>query len=235
MKTIVITFALLTVLAPCAPASADAMIGMGAMRSPGPDDPHMRLSPARPSAPGDAQRAADLAERVGRNIARYRDVARAEADGYRPFGDVPEARVVHYVHPRRARAERRRIDPERPGSLLYEKRNGGLQLVGAMFTAPQGSGPDALDARVPLSQARWHLHTNVCTPRPIWSREKWARRFEDGPHAGRMVYGTFSPTATKRDCAEVGGRFHETILGWMVHVYPYRAPTMRWHGDHHGG
>ena len=207
-----------------------SMAPTGDMRMRGPHDPHMRLSPQTPERAGDRARADALAQATGRAIARYRDVAVAQADGYRVFGDVPEAKVIHYVHPRRSIAERRRIDPERPGSLLYERRGGGLALVGAMFTAPPGSTSAELDRRVPLSQARWHLHTNICTPRPIWSRAKWDERMA----SGEMVYGAFSPIATRKACRAVGGRFHDTILGWMVHVYPFRSdPAKRWHEAHH--
>ena len=191
---------------------------------------HMRLSPKRKARAGDREAARRLARETGRSIQRYRDVAVARRDGYRVFGDVPEARVIHYVHLRRSRAERRRIDPERPGSLLYRRERGRLVLIGAMYTAPAGATPAQLDARVPLSQARWHLHTNICTPRPIWSKAKWARRFP----SGEMVYGAFSPIATLEACKEVGGRFHRTILGWMVHVYPFRADPAAWWKEQHG-
>ena len=199
-------------------------VPLGAMVPHGPHDPHMAMSPRRPAAPGDRARAEGIAARAARAIAPFRDPAAALAAGYRPFGDVPEARVVHYVHRSRSWAERRRLDPERPGALLYERRGGGLVLVGAMFTAPGGASAGDLDARVPLSQARWHRHVNICTPRPVWSRAKWAER--DG--AGRPVYGPFSPIATPVACRAAGGRFHDAVLGWMVHVYPFREQPGDW-------
>lgn len=203
----------------CGPGAA-----LGDMDTAAAADPHLELSALLRARPGDEGRAHDLARRTARAIAPYRDVARARGDGYRPFGDVPEAQVIHYVSLSRSLRERWRLDPERPGALLYERRNGDLVLVGAMFGAPGGASHSELDRRVPLSQARWHRHTNICTPRPIWSRTKWARR----DAKGRMVYGAFSPIATKAACEAVGGRFHARILGWMVHVYPFDADPERW-------
>ena len=56
------------------------------------------------------------------------------------------------------------FDPAHPTSLLYKKTNDGYELVGAMYTASQIGHEDDLNARVPLSVARWHKHTNLCLP-----------------------------------------------------------------------
>jgi hypothetical protein len=34
-----------------------------------------------------------------------------------------------------------------------------------MYIAPRRFGPDRLDARVPLSIARWHRHVRWCVPK----------------------------------------------------------------------
>ncbi len=135
-------------------------------------NPHIELTPVTHAAAGDIERAQVLADRVRGAIMQYEDVRAAEADDYRRFGPatLPE---VHYVNRRLSRAERSRINPEAPGSLLYAPRNGGMELVGAMFTAPHGTSLAELNARVPLSEARWHLHVNICLPRPVFNRSAW--------------------------------------------------------------
>jgi hypothetical protein len=81
-----------------------------------------------------------------------------------------------------------------------------------MYTAPQRSTLDDLDRRVPLSIARWHLHTNICIPR-LGERDRW-RETRDG----RPLFGPASPIATEAACYAVGGRFLPKLFGWMVHV-----------------
>jgi len=49
-------------------------------------------------------------------------------------------------------------------SLLYRKTSTGYELAGAMYTMPKRASEDQLNARVPLSVAMWHLHTNLCMP-----------------------------------------------------------------------
>ena len=61
-----------------------------------------------------------------------------------------------------------RFDIAHPGSLLYAKNpDGGYTLVGAMYSAPPDALPQDLDAIVPLSIARWHVHTNICLPNDL--------------------------------------------------------------------
>lgn len=199
-------------------ALADSEHAMtGAMGSMAPHHgAHMRLTPKQAARSGDRARAADVHARMSEAIAKYHDIRIAERDGYRPFGEPEgDGDDVHYVHVGHSIAENWRLDPTRPGALLYDKRGGQYRLVGAMFVAPPGASLETLDERYPLSEARWHLHTNICTPRPIWSREKWALE-----HAsGTPLYGPESPIATREECREAGGKFHPTIFGWMVHVY----------------
>ncbi len=193
-------------------------------------NPHILLSPTRPADPGDRARAQAIARTLRATLERYRDVRAAEADGYRRFGP-PTVAEVHYYHPRRSFAERRGINPARPSNLLYAPMpGGGMRLIGAMFTAPAQSSLEELNARVPLSQTRWHLHTNICLPRPVTDRRAWARR--DGQ--GRMLFGPRGAIATQAACRAEGGRFHPTLFGWMVHVYPFRSDPDDWWMQHHG-
>ena len=201
---------------------------------PMPGDPQTLMTRLRPARAGDRARAERLARAVERGIARYRDVEDAVADGYRPFPPEPDPsmQVVHYVHTDRSRAEGERgFDPEAPGSLLYERDGrGGWRLLGAMVTAPVDATPDELDAAVPLSVTQWHLHQNVCVPRPLWDEAAWARRTPDG----RPVFGPGGPTHTEAACEREGGRFLPTVFGWMAHVHPFaRDPADVWNA-HYG-
>ncbi len=229
MRALLMTFFLCVPLAQ--PALGDpARHSLGDMVGHGAHNPHIRLSPARAEKPGDRDRSLVLARELRHAIKRYRDVAAAEADGYRRFGP-PTVAEVHYYHPGRALAERRRIDPARPSNLLYAPTpGGGLRLIGAMFTAPANASMAELDVRVPLSQTRWHLHTNICLPRPVTNRRAWLRR--DGQ--GRMLFGPRGAIATQAACKAEGGRFRPTLFGWMVHVYPFRGDPDDWWAQNHG-
>ena len=207
-----------------APASAVAARGGSA---PMPHDPQTLMTRLRAPRAGDAERAERLAASLRRGIARYRDVEHARADGYRSFPPEPrpEDRIIHYVHHGRSQREADRIDATRPGALLYERlADGELRLVGAMFTAPVDAPLDELDRRVPLSVTQWHLHQNVCVPRPLWDGAEWARR-----RGGRPLYGPGSVIATRADCEYAGGRFLPTVFGWMAHVHVFAEdPAELW-------
>ena len=188
----------------------------GAMPMAG-DPQTLMTRPTRP-APGDRQRADRILETARRAIRPYRDPAAAERAGYRPFppNPGPDLRVVHYVNSRID--EEDGVDYARPGSLLYERDGrGGLRLLGAMYTAPVSADLAELDRRVPLSVTQWHLHQNVCVPRPLWDEAEWART----TRSGRPLYGPGSPTVTEAACRELGGRFLPTVFGWMAHVNAY--------------
>lgn len=159
-------------------------------------------------------RAVAVADTLRHAIAKYADVRVAEADGFRPFAPkVKQQRVLHYTRYAWAARATLAFDPARPTSLLYRREaDGSLKLIGAMYTAPQRASLDELDRRVPLSIARWHLHTNVCIPGPA-HRERWAEMRD-----GRPVFGPMSPIATREACDSVGGRFLPKIFGWMVHA-----------------
>lgn len=192
----------------------------GAMTSHGPNDPHMQMTPTWPLASEYEAYGAELMTTVRDAISPYTDIAKAEADNYRPFpADPGDMRIVHYVNYRRSWQEGQRLDPTRPGSLLYERQpNGELALLGVMFTAPPDSTLETLNERVPLSLTRWHQHTNICLPRPVWDREQWARSQD-----GRPLFGPESEIATAADCDAVGGDFFPTLLGWMVHINVFAA------------
>ena len=176
---------------------------------------HLRMTPARAATPADSARAADVIVALREATAKYRDVRRAEADGYRLFApQLREQRVYHYTRNRSAVAEAFRFDPERPTSLLYVKApDGSMRLHGAMYTAPKRTSLEELDRRVPLSMARWHRHVDICVPKRR-ERARWAEK----DSAGAMRFGPAGSIATEAACEAAGGRWLDSIFGWMVHV-----------------
>lgn len=193
---------------------------------------HLEMSPRLPVSPADSARAAHLTATIRAALTKYRDTTAAVADGYHMFlPGVKEQKVYHFTNNWRAVQEVFRFEPTRPTSLLYRKTaDGRFVLVGAMYTAPKRFGLDKLDARVPLSVARWHKHVNWCVPRR-GDTERWLERRDGAP-----LFGPESPIATKEACDLVGGRFHDTVFGWMLHAYVFEGddPAVIW-GDEHAG
>lgn len=175
---------------------------------------HMEMTPLRPATPDDSARARRLVTEIRPAIARYDDPARAVADGYKLFApNVKNQRVYHYTNYRNAFAAIFRFDPAKPTSILYTRASdGSMRLVGAMYTMPKGASLAKLDERIPLSIARWHKHVNWCVPRR-GDQSRWGEQKD-----GRPVFGPQSPIATRAACDSVGGAFHESAFGWMVHV-----------------
>ena len=195
---------------------------------------HMLMTPKRAVAAGDSARAAAVAATLRASIEKYRDTTTAVADGFRMFApQVKTQKVYHFTRGLNAMRATFRFDPAQPTSLLYVKDAGGaFRLIGAMYTAPKRFGLDQLDARVPLSIARWHKHVNWCVPR-TGDGQRWLERAD-----GHPVFGPQSPIATKEACGAVGGRFLASPLGWMVHanVMTSDDPAVIWGDDHaHGG
>jgi hypothetical protein len=206
--------------------AADHSMGGAAMVSN--EDLHMRLTPERPVAPGDSARAAAVLAVMRRELAKYRDVRAAQADGFRNFIPAGAAPVQHFTKLRWAFQARSGLDPARPTSLLYERAaDGTLTLVGAMFTAPPQTSDAELDARLPLSVARWHQHINWCLPPLADARRRWQETKD-----GQPVFGPKSPIATAEACEAVGGRFRPRLFGWMVHVMAF-SDGDPWHGHNH--
>jgi hypothetical protein len=191
---------------------------------------HMELSPTRAATRADSVRAMKLARQLRIALAKYADTASASADGYRMFmPNVKTQRVFHFTKARNAFLEAFRFDPEQPTSILYRRGpNGGLELIGAMYTAPKRVRASRLDERVPLSIARWHKHVNWCVP-PLQEKERWFERRD-----GLPVFGPESPIATRAACKEVGGRFFPSPLGWMIHANVFLGDDLATiYGHHH--
>lgn len=87
---------------------------------------------------------------------RYRDLAAAEADGYRTAGPA-EGLQVHFDH-KGHQADGRILDPDAPEQLVYAVRGGRSLLLGVVYQMPAAGrrGP-AIGGGV----TRWHAH-DVC-------------------------------------------------------------------------
>jgi hypothetical protein len=195
-------------------------------------DLHMEMTPAIRATAADSVRAARVAATLRTAIEKYRDTTAAVADGYHMFlPQLKQQKVYHFTNNWRAVQESFRFEPSRPTSLLYKKDSTGkLILVGAMYTAPKRFGLEKLDARVPISIARWHKHVNWCLPKR-GETARWAERRDGAP-----VFGPESPIATKDACDQVNGRFIPSAFGWMLHanVFAGDDPATIW-GDEHAG
>ena len=91
-----------------------------------------------------------------------------------------------------------------------------------MYTMPKRATEEQMNARVPLSVAMWHLHTNLCMPpRAGLKNADWTK------------FGLNGSIASKDACDAAGGRFSPVIFGWMVHVYPYEDSLDKIFAMHH--
>jgi len=171
---------------------------------------HMTMTATHPQTPEDLQRAKEIVTQLRVGIEKYRDYHVALNDGFKIFlPNIPQPEY-HFTSYRNGFLEAFTFDPGRPTSLLYRKTAMGYELVGAMYTMPKRASEEQLNARVPLSVAIWHLHTNLCMPPRAQMR-----------NADWNKFGLKGSIATQDACDAAGGRFRPSIFGWMVHVYPY--------------
>jgi hypothetical protein len=183
---------------------------------------HMYMTSMRTQTPEDVQRANEVATQLRAGIEKYKDYHVALDDGFKIFlPNIPQPEY-HFTSYRNGFLESLTFDPARPTSLLYKKTATGYELVGAMYTMPKRASEDQLNARVPLSVAMWHLHTNLCMPpRDQLRSADWTK------------FGLKGSIITEDACSEAGGRFHPVIFGWMTHVYPYKDGLDNIYAMHH--
>ena len=183
---------------------------------------HMTMTAMRERTPEDVQRANEIVAQLRAGIEKYRDYRVALNDGFKIFlPNIPQPEY-HFTSYRNGFLEGFTFDPGRPTSLLYRKTSAGYELVGAMYTMPKRASEDQLNARVPLSVAMWHLHTNLCMPpRAELRNADWTK------------FGLKGSIATQGACDAAGGRFRPSIFGWMVHVYPYEDSLDKVFAMHH--
>ena len=182
---------------------------------------HMKMTALRPIQPGDQQRADAIVAAARRVMVRYADYRKALAEGYAIFLPGVKQPVYHFTHNADFRENTGQFDPDRPTSLLYVKLPSPgprYKLVGVMYAAPYGASEDELNRRVPLSIARWHVHTNLCIP-PSGQNVNLT-------HPGAQ-FGFRGSIVTADACNAAGGRFLSHLSGWMVHVYPYETDPAR--------
>jgi hypothetical protein len=180
---------------------------------------HMYMTTLRPANPADEKRAEEILAQLRPAIEKYKDYRVALADGFKIFGpNVPQPQY-HFTNYTYAFEASVAFNPAHPTSLLYKKTSDGYELVGAMYTARKFASEDDLNARVPLSIARWHKHTNLCLPPRGTSLQQ----------ANFREFGLHGSIATPEACEQAGGRWFPQIFGWMVHVYPYETdPAKIW-------
>jgi hypothetical protein len=183
---------------------------------------HMTMTAMREQTPEDVQRAREIVAQLRAGIEKYRDYHLALNDGFKIFlPNIPQPEY-HFTSYRNGFLEAFTFDPARPTSLLYRKTSTGYELVGAMYTMPKRATEDQLNARVPLSVAMWHLHTNLCMPpRAEVRNADWTK------------FGLKGSIATQDACDAAGGRFRPSVFGWMVHVYPYGDSLDKIFAIHH--
>jgi hypothetical protein len=198
-----------------ASAANDSMSDMRGMNM----NPHMHMTALRPANAADRARARQILDALRPAIEKYRDYHVALADGYRIFLPNIKQQQYHFTNWRYALKARFVFDPAHPTSLLYKKTVDGYELRGAMYTAPRRYTEDQLNARVPLSVARWHQHVNFCMP----------PRGTPRGDVNWKEFGLGGSIATKDACDAAGGRWFPVIFGWMVHVYPFASdPSQIW-------
>ncbi|HEY1421935.1 MAG TPA: hypothetical protein VGF20_00665 [Candidatus Acidoferrum sp.] len=183
---------------------------------------HMHMTEMRPQTPADVQRANEIVKELRAGIEKYRDYRVALNDGYKIFLlNLPQPEY-HFTKYSNGFMESFRFDPSQPTSLLYKKTADGFELVGAMYTMPKRATEDQLNERVPLSVAMWHLHTNLCMPKLGQARNAdWSK------------FGLKGSIVTEEACDAAGGKFHPSVFGWMVHVYPYEDSLDKVFAMHH--
>jgi hypothetical protein len=213
---------------------------------------HMRMTDLRSATPADEARARDILQTLHDSIARYRNYRVALAHGMRIFLPSIPQDVYHFTdYARTGQEYQGRFDISHPGSLLYTRdASGDYTLVGAMYSAPPDATMDDLDAIVPLSIARWHVHTNICLPENLTINDLLRNNVgaDDADEPG-MLPVSASPNAVElnhrygfladgrfgfegkisdaRQCNAAGGHLVEQAFGWMVHVYPFSGNDLK--------
>jgi hypothetical protein len=178
---------------------------------------HMFMTDLRAANAADQARAAEIVKELVPAIAKYKDYKVALADGFKIFApDVPQPHY-HFTNYGSAGEAIFKFDAAHPTSLLYTKTGDGYVLEGAMYTAPKRFTEDELNARVPLSVARWHKHVNLCFP-PKGTAITAANMGE---------FGFLGSITTESACEQASGRWVPQMFGWMVHVYPYETDAAK--------
>lgn len=176
---------------------------------------HMYITSLRPAQPGDEAKVKDMVVQIRAMMERYKDYKNALADGYVIANPKVEQPQYHFINEANSAASEHHFDPTKPAALLYYKSSSQrYRLEGVMFTMPPDASEDELNARIPLSQVRWHIHENFCAAP--------ADKIKDY-QAKHPKFGMFGSINTEAACKAQGGVFYPKIFTWMIHVFPYET------------
>ena len=190
---------------------------------------HMEMTPHRKATKADSTKAMAVAKELRSAIARYADTAAAVRDGFKLFApQMKSQKTYHFTRTFNGVTAAFRFSASKPTSLLYERDSTGkLKLVGAMYTLPKRASLERLNDRIPLSIAQWHKHVNWCVPGKK-AQERWLEK-----QNGLPVFGPESPIATEAECKKVGGEFHPSLFGWMIHANVFAGDDLGAVFGHH--
>jgi hypothetical protein len=176
---------------------------------------HMVMTPLRPVKPGDEEKAKTVVAAAKALMERYQDYHKALEDGYMVANPKVKQAQYHFLKEANNQEAGDHFDPTKPAALLYRRTpHQQYKLEGVMYTASQQSTDDELDARIPLSVARWHEHVNFCAAPADRVKEYF------GPHP---KFGMFGSIRTKEACDAANGHFYPVLFPWMIHVFPYES------------
>jgi hypothetical protein len=176
---------------------------------------HMTMTPMRPAQPGDEEKAKAVVATAKAIMERYQDYHQALADGYIVANPKVKQAQYHFIKEANNQEALFHFDPTKPTALLYRRTpHQQYKLEGVMYTANRDATPEELNARIPLSMARWHEHINFCAAP--------ADRINDYSKA-HPKFGMFGSIRTKEACDAEGGTFLPTVFNWMIHVFPYES------------
>jgi hypothetical protein len=191
-------------------------------------DAHMETTVHAPLAAGDRARADAIVSAARKVMAQYPTVAAAEQAGFTKFLPKVPLPIEHYTNNAYAmEAYFGTFDPMHPTSLIFKREGQALKLVGVMYTAARDADASDLNARVPLSIAKWHRHVAFCAgPAGTPPTEYFG---------ADAKFGLLGSIATKDACDAAGGTFKPIVFGWMVHVWPTESdPSKVWADDPDG-
>ena len=171
--------------------------------------PHMKMTSYRPVTAGDVARVEAIAQNAHVCFDKYKDYHLALRDGYQIFAPDVAQDIYHFANVRNFSEAQTTFDLAHPSALLYNKVGDGYQFVGVMYSAPPDATEDQLNARIPLSVAPWHLHTNICLPAGDENKTLF------NPNS---LFGLAGTITTPAQCNKVGGTFFPQLFGWMVHI-----------------
>jgi len=141
--------------------------------------------------------ARQLAE-AKRATARYRDVAKARADGYIQVTQFIPGLGLHMAN---LGISNKVFDPAHPQVLLYQPDAAGrLKLVGVAYSIAHTGPGDEQPAGFAGNADVWHYHQNLCF----------------------LPAGTVTITPTLADCRSRHGYF-QAKTAWLLHAWIWKT------------